>query len=96
VVTGGLGCGRGGVVMRVVLLLLLLVLVLVLGWRLGAADRVGERAAGWGRQSGGVAGSCGAMGRLAVGWGRPSGGVARAALNHRLQAGTPWRGARDF
>lgn len=37
-VTGGLGCGRGGVVMRVVLLLLLL------GWRLGAADRVGERA----------------------------------------------------
>ena len=45
-VTGGLGCGRGGVVMRVVLLLLLLVLVLVLvlGWRLGAADRVGERA----------------------------------------------------
>ena len=39
-VTGGLGCGRGGVVMRVVLLLLLL------GWRLGAADREGEHAGG--------------------------------------------------
>ena len=37
-VTGGLGCGRGGVFMRVVLLLMVLV------WRLGAADRVGERA----------------------------------------------------
>ena len=60
--------------MRVVLLLLLLVLVLVLvlGWRLGAADRVGERA--W-VGGGNAVVSRGAVGRwgdwLWVGGGHP-------------------------
>jgi hypothetical protein len=88
-VTGGLGCGRDGVVMRVVLLLLLL------GWRLGAADRVGERA--W-VGGGNPVVSRGAVGRwgdcLWVGDGNPVvSRVQRSTSGYRL---APLGGVRGF